>query len=71
MSETAYVFEGTGHDSELQRLRLLESVFDPGSRDILVRGGLRAGMNCLEIGAGAGSGDVPTAVELRVSAAAG
>src|SRR5262245_32992149 len=55
MTDTLYVFEGTGHDSELDRLRLLESVFDPGSQRALLGTGLRAGMRCLEVGAGAGS----------------
>jgi hypothetical protein len=32
MTDTEYVFEGTRQDSELDRLRLLESVFDPGSQ---------------------------------------
>ncbi|MDX2055052.1 MAG: class I SAM-dependent methyltransferase [Polyangiaceae bacterium] len=55
VSKKAYVFDATGHDSELQRLRLIESVFDSGSREMLIRGGLSRGMNCLEVGAGAGS----------------
>ena len=55
MTDTAYVFEGAGRHSELDRLHLLESVFDPASRRVLLAAGLSAGMRCLEIGAGAGS----------------
>jgi len=55
MSDSKYVFDGTGHESELDRLRLLESVFDPGSQRALLGAGLTVGMRCLEIGAGAGS----------------
>lgn len=55
MSDSKYVFDGTGHESELDRLRLLESVFDPGSQRALLGAGLGVGMRCLEIGAGAGS----------------
>jgi len=55
MTDQSYVFEGTAHDSELDRLRLIESVFDPGSRRVLARAGIAHGVRCLEIGAGAGS----------------
>lgn len=55
MANPAYVFQGTGHDSELDRLHLLESVFDSGSQRILLGTGLHPDMRCLEIGAGAGS----------------
>lgn len=52
---SGYVFEGAGHDLELERLRLLESAFDKGSQRFLLLTGLGEGMRCLEIGAGAGS----------------
>jgi SAM-dependent methyltransferase len=55
MTETPYVFEGTRHAAELERLRMLEAVFDPGTRACLLATGLRAGSRCLEVGAGAGS----------------
>jgi SAM-dependent methyltransferase len=55
MTETPYVFAGTRHEAELERLRLLEAVFDPGTRACLLRTGLSAGWRCLEVGAGAGS----------------
>jgi hypothetical protein len=44
MTDTAYVFEGTARDSELDRLHVLESVFDPASQRILLAAGLSAGM---------------------------
>jgi SAM-dependent methyltransferase len=55
MTETPYVFEGTRHEAELERLRTLEAVFDPGTRACLLATGLREGWRCLEVGAGAGS----------------
>lgn len=55
MSETAYVFSGTAHDSELERLRALELVFDAGTQRCLQATGLGPGWSCLEVGAGAGS----------------
>jgi len=54
-TERAYVFDGTQVDSELKRLRMLEAVFDPGTRELVLAAGLDRGMRCLEIGAGAGS----------------
>ncbi|HXY93816.1 MAG TPA: methyltransferase [Acidimicrobiia bacterium] len=42
-------------DEELLRLRGLELVLDPGTRDHLLRLGVRPGSRCLEIGAGAGA----------------
>src|ERR687887_1032799 len=44
-----------GWDEELLRLRGLEMVLDPGTRDHLVRLGVRPGSRCLEIGAGGGT----------------
>jgi ubiquinone/menaquinone biosynthesis C-methylase UbiE len=55
MSERPYVFEATLHDAELKRLRALEAVFDPATRQRLLATGLGAGWRCLEVGAGAGS----------------
>jgi SAM-dependent methyltransferase len=55
MSEAAYVFDGTKHDAELERLRALEAVFDGGTQRVLLSAGLSQGWRCLEIGAGAGS----------------
>jgi SAM-dependent methyltransferase len=55
MTERPYVFEGTRHEAELERLRTLEAVFDPGTGACLLRTGLGPGWRCLEVGAGAGS----------------
>jgi SAM-dependent methyltransferase len=55
MTGTPYVFEGTRHEAELERLRMLEEVFDSGTRTCLLATGLREGWRCLEVGAGAGS----------------
>jgi SAM-dependent methyltransferase len=55
MSKSTYVFAGTKHDAELERLRMLEAVFDAGTQRALRAGGLCSGSRCLEIGAGAGS----------------
>jgi 2-polyprenyl-3-methyl-5-hydroxy-6-metoxy-1,4-benzoquinol methylase len=50
----AYTYE---HMWDLERVRLagLEAALDPGTRAHLVRLGVRAGVRCLEIGAGGGS----------------
>jgi len=50
-----YVFDGADAERELERLRLLESVFDPGTRRCLLATGLQPGWRGLEVGAGAGS----------------
>jgi SAM-dependent methyltransferase len=55
MSEPSYVFQGTRHDAELERLRALEDVFDAATRRCLRATGLASGWQCLEVGAGAGS----------------
>jgi SAM-dependent methyltransferase len=55
MTERRYVFEGTQHAAELDRLRALEGVFDPATQKCLLAPGLGAGWHCLEVGAGAGS----------------
>lgn len=49
----AYV--ATTEPTELERLRLLQEVFDPASVALIDRAGVRPGWNCLEVGAGAGS----------------
>jgi SAM-dependent methyltransferase len=41
--------------TEIDRLRLLEKVYDAGTTGVLERLGIEPGWNCLEIGAGAGS----------------
>ena len=50
----AYVLDNTG-ENELERLRLLESVWDPGTTARLTALGVGAGWRCLELGAGGGS----------------
>jgi SAM-dependent methyltransferase len=55
MNERPYVFDGTRHDAELQRLRALEEIFDRDTRRRLLATGLAEGWRCLEVGAGAGS----------------
>jgi SAM-dependent methyltransferase len=50
---TSYV--DTKAQVELDRLRLMESVFDPLSARLLDRVGIKPGWQCLEVGAGAGS----------------
>lgn len=55
MSEPGYVFQDTENQRELDRLRSIESIFDPATRRRLTLAGLKEGDHCLEIGAGAGS----------------
>jgi SAM-dependent methyltransferase len=55
MRARSYVFEGTPHDAELERLRAVEDAFDPATRKRLLATTLGAGWKCLEVGAGAGS----------------
>ena len=55
MRERSYVFEGTPHGAELERLRAVEEVFDPATRKHLLATTLGTGWRCLEVGAGAGS----------------
>jgi ubiquinone/menaquinone biosynthesis C-methylase UbiE/GNAT superfamily N-acetyltransferase len=43
------------HGSEYERLRLIEDSFDEKSKKHLLKAGLKKGMNCLEVGLGAGS----------------
>ncbi|WDT75119.1 MAG: class I SAM-dependent methyltransferase [Candidatus Manganitrophus sp.] len=55
MSRTEYVFQNTSFQAELNRLRSIEAIFDPATRRRLLSAGLKRGMHCLEVGAGAGS----------------
>jgi SAM-dependent methyltransferase len=50
-----YIFDDSADVSELQRLELLESVFDPKTREWLTAAGALENRRCLEVGAGAGS----------------
>jgi ubiquinone/menaquinone biosynthesis C-methylase UbiE len=50
-----YVFDQTAHDAELERLSLLETVFDGATQRALTAAGVARGARCLEVGAGAGS----------------
>lgn len=52
---TGYVHAMTDHDVELERLRLLEHRYDPGTVRRFAELGSLAGARCLEVGAGAGS----------------
>lgn len=55
MAQDAYIFEGTSDATELERLRMLEAVFDDKSQQWLRLAGPLLGRRCLEVGAGAGS----------------
>ena len=55
MAESAYVFQRVDDQRELERLRMIELVFDPASRRRLLATGLQSGWRCLEVGPGAGS----------------
>ena len=55
MAQSEYVFHRVGDQRELERLRMIERVFDPASRRRLLATGLQAGWRCLEVGPGAGS----------------
>lgn len=55
MSQVEYIFHNSQDQEELERLRVVEAVFDPASRRRLLEVGLKAGWRCLEVGAGAGS----------------
>ncbi|MEW2581418.1 class I SAM-dependent methyltransferase [Streptomyces syringium] len=53
---STYVMEmGDASHLELERLRSLETIADPGSRRVLAQLGITGGWRCLEVGAGAGS----------------
>jgi len=55
MAQSEYVFQQVEDQRELERLRMIEQVFDPASRRRLLGIGLQAGCRCLEVGPGAGS----------------
>ena len=55
MAQSEYVFHRVEDQRELERLRMIEWVFDPASRRRLLGIGLQAGWRCLEVGPGAGS----------------
>ena len=55
MDHSEYVFQRVEDQRELERLRMIEQVFDPASRRRLLGTGLQAGWRCLEVGPGAGS----------------
>jgi ubiquinone/menaquinone biosynthesis C-methylase UbiE len=55
MSQSNYIFTDAAGAHELKRLQLLESVFDPKTREWLSVAGPLSGLRCLEVGAGAGS----------------
>jgi precorrin-6B methylase 2 len=55
MSKSSYIFDETQHDHELERLRVLEGVFDAPTQRCLLATGLGPGWRCVEVGAGAGS----------------
>ena len=55
MAQSEYVFQRAEDQRELERLRMIEQVFDSASRRRLLATGLQAGWCCLEVGPGAGS----------------
>jgi ubiquinone/menaquinone biosynthesis C-methylase UbiE len=55
MNMGQYVFADTQQEQELQRLRAIETQFDPATQRRLENLDLKAGWTCLEVGAGAGS----------------
>ncbi len=55
MVKTDYVFHSAEESHELERLQLLERIFDPGTQRRMLATGLTTGWHCLEVGAGAGS----------------
>ncbi|MCE7977141.1 MAG: methyltransferase domain-containing protein [Nitrospira sp. NTP1] len=55
MLKTDYVFQATEEARELQRLQMLERIFDVGTQRRMLATGLTTGWHCLEVGAGAGS----------------
>lgn len=50
-----YIFTDSQADRELQRLQLIEQIFDPLTHQHLETTGIQANWNCLEVGAGVGS----------------
>lgn len=55
MSVSQYVFDNSQDCSELDRLQLIERIFDPKSKRRILSSGITSGWRCLEVGAGAGS----------------
>jgi SAM-dependent methyltransferase len=55
MSEEQYFAASQEHETELERLRVLERLYDPVTIRHLETLGVSQGWNCLEVGAGAGS----------------
>ena len=55
MGTQKYIFQNSEDHPELQRLQLLESIFDPHTKALIQKAGDLAGKHCLEVGAGAGS----------------
>jgi SAM-dependent methyltransferase len=55
MVQSEYVFQRVEDQRELERLWMIEPVFDPASGRRLLGTGLRAVWRCLEVGPGAGS----------------
>ena len=53
--KTDYVFQATEEAHELERLQMLERIFDTGTQRRMLATGLTTGWHCLEVGAGAGS----------------
>lgn len=53
MSEYRYIGSSEKDEVELNRLRLLETIFDPGTTRHLETIGVAKGWKCLEVGAGA------------------
>jgi 2-polyprenyl-3-methyl-5-hydroxy-6-metoxy-1,4-benzoquinol methylase len=54
-SEDRYFASSSAHDTELDRLRVLEEIHDPATIRRLERIGVRRGWSCLEVAAGGGS----------------
>jgi hypothetical protein len=55
MAQSEYVFHRVEDHRELERLRMIEQVFDPASQRRRLDTALQAGWRCLEVGPGAGS----------------
>jgi tRNA A58 N-methylase Trm61 len=55
MSTSQYVFTGSQHSREFERLQAIEQVFDPASQRRIQSTGITERWRCLEVGAGAGS----------------
>ena len=55
MAQSEYVLQRVEDQWELDRLRMIEQLFDSASRRRLLDTGLEGGWRCLEVGPGAGS----------------